>query len=129
MHHKNDFQLDVNDARQMYCTLRENGNNNTYLMEVDNQDKAHFDILDTESPQEKSRKIAGLQAIYQKQGLPHDASKLQQNIRPEDFQPAVQDVKKKIEKSSWKKRWIRNAIDIASIAGIAGWLYSKYRKK
>ena len=137
MHHINDPQLSINDARNLYCALRESGNNNTYLFECNNNnvsdmEKMHFDILNTDTREEQAKKIGAIQLIYQKHGLPFnkklltDAQEIQNNIDPKQFQPSVQEVKNKINQSTWKTRYAQNTIDILTFAAISAYVAYKY---
>ena len=92
MHSVNDFQLSVNDARTLYCKLRENKNKNVYLFEVENTE-AHIDVIWTEPREERLRKIAALQAIYKKHGLPYVEIKQERAFTIEEFQPSIEEVK------------------------------------
>lgn len=152
MHHVNDPHHSINDTRELYCTLRENNNNNVYLFEIDNQnnsDLRYHDILNSEMPMEKNRKIRALQFIYRRHGAPHD--KESANIYPKyheekekehegnketdplaEFQPDIQEIRQRIYNSTWKTYYLRNTIDFCTatlfIGGFALWYYKKYVK-
>jgi len=103
MHHENDPQLSIDDARKLYCTLREQGNKNVYFIEVNNQTKAHLDILNTITNREdKIRKIAGIQAFFKKYNMPYSTgSSFVNNEDSEaaltEMQPSPTAVRKKIK--------------------------------
>lgn len=131
MHNKGDKQLSINDARELYCTLRESGNDNAYLIETDNG-AAHFDILSPWYRQdgypERQEKIAALQAIYKKHGLPRvqDESEPTAELLQETYQPSVQTVKDRIKATNGYKNVIRNVIDVAAGALALGAVWWKY---
>ncbi len=126
MHHENDFQLPVNDAREFYCTLRESGNDNAYLFEVNNKQRTHFEVLETEELSLKKKKIAAMQAIYKKHNLPHNEELIKHNSAAEnvglikEFQPNVQDIRKKITDSSKAENKGRNIIDCTTTGALLG---------
>ena len=123
MHHVNDPQISINDARKLYCTLSESGNKNTYLLECNNKQKRHSNILNTENPEEKTKKVGAIQAIYKNHGFPHNEQLLQKatdltTIDINEFKPSVEEVKKKIHESSYKARYLRNTIDAIAVSAI-----------
>jgi hypothetical protein len=127
MHAPNDRQISINDSRKLYCNLRENGNQNAYLMEIDTNLPAHLDVLDYD--REKGKKIAALQAIYKKHKLPYNSQIDTRNINIKAFQPTLQEVRQKIESRERIPRYLRNTIDILSAGLALGYLYSKFAKK
>jgi len=132
MHHANDPQLSINDARKLYCTLREAGNHNAYLFECNNKTMAHLNILDTDTDEEKSKKIDAIQAIYKRHGLPYnkkllrDSQEVHSIIDPEEFQPSVDLVKNRINQSTWKARCLRNTIDLVTFGSIGLYIAHRY---
>jgi hypothetical protein len=128
MHHEHDFQLSINDAREFYCTLRESGNNNVYLMEVNNNRSAHHNILETETPMEKMRKIGVIQAIYQKYNLPYMQDAIQSDMQSciKELQPDVHEVRKRIFESLYNKSFFQNTIDTTSTISLS---YLAYKSK
>ncbi|MGC2310952.1 MAG: hypothetical protein WA432_04995 [Candidatus Babeliaceae bacterium] len=98
MHNVDDIQLSINDARQLYCILRKNHNENVYLFET-NADKAHINILNYDNEEEKIRKIAAIQTIYKKHGLPHHEMG---EVNLQQFQPSIEDIQQKIDESTGK---------------------------
>jgi hypothetical protein len=146
MHNQGDPQLSINDAREYYCTLREQGNDNAYLIETNNG-AAHFDILQGPlhdpfehshrrgaNDEEIATKKASLQEIYKKHGLP-SACDTSSGSTPVDHaliapcQPAVQEVRQRISATNGYKNVLRNAIDIMSGALILGGIWWKYFAK
>jgi hypothetical protein len=127
MHAPNDPELSINDSRKLYCKLRENGNQNAYLFEIDTDKEVHVDLFDHD--RQKDRKIAALQVIYKKHNLPHNSEMVIPNEVPKEFQPSVQEVRRRIKNHDWKKRYVRNVIDIVSAGLALGYLYSKFAKK
>lgn len=123
MHHVNDPQISINDARELYCTLCESGNKCTYLFECNNEQKIHSNILNSESPAEKIKKVGAIQAIYKHHGFEHNEQLLQQAIalttlNINEFKPSIEEVKKKINASSWKTRYLRNTIDAITLSAL-----------
>lgn len=90
MHHIDDFQLSIDDARKLYCIVRKNNRDNVYLFEVDNA-MAHINILGVDSYEGRTKKIAALQAIYKKHGLPY--AHYNEPIDLKEFQPSIEEVK------------------------------------
>lgn len=127
MHAPNDPETSINDSRRLYCKLRENGNQNAYLFEIDTEKEVHVDLFDHD--RQKDRKIAALQAIYKKHNLPHNSGMVIPNVVPQEVQPPVEEVRQRIKNHDWKKRYVRNAIDILSAGLELGYLYSRYTKK
>jgi hypothetical protein len=91
MHHVGDPQLSVQDARDLYQILRKQSDR-VYLFEVNNDMRAHINILNTESTDERLKKIAALQAIYKKYQLPF--TQMDHPVNLEEFQPSIKAVKK-----------------------------------
>lgn len=115
-----------------------------YLIETNDGSPIHFDLLGNVFNREKNINIiAELQAIYQKEGLPFttqtrkytlsnefiNISNLTQMANITQYQPSIQDVQKKINSSSRRSFWARNAIDTAATLGIAAAIYYKFFKK
>jgi hypothetical protein len=124
LHHVKDFQLSINDARELYCKLRENGNNNAYLMEVNHGVPMHTEILQGfRFPQQRQ---AAIHAFYKKYNLPYSQEFDTNNVDLSPLQPDVAEVKQKIYESTWKKRYIRNTIDTIATVGIVAYLYKKF---
>jgi hypothetical protein len=130
MHHHKDPQLSINDARQLYCVLKKNGNDKTYLLEINNNFRSHFDILDSyyDQPHLKQIKLNAIQAIYKKQNLPHTSFEDIDQFDLTPYTPSIQEVERRIYDSTWKSRYLRNAIDITSGSLILGYLGYKYLK-
>jgi len=139
MHDQNDPQLSVNDARQAYINAKKAGHQRAYLMETNCGEPRHFDLLGGNWGIEKDvKKIAALQAIYKKEGLPFatttvksrsETVDLTQMINETDlteYQPSVKDVQRRINRSTRLSFWTRNVIDTLAFAGIAGGIYYKY---
>lgn len=97
MHHVNDPQLSVNDARELYCILRKQGNEHVYFFEVNNSDIAHINTFDTYVKAKRNKRIAALQAIYKKYKLPYN-DKIEgiDKVKLEKFQPSVTTIEEKI---------------------------------
>lgn len=146
IHDQNDPQLSVNDARQAYINARKAGHQKVYLMETNCGQPRHFDLFGGKNRVAKDmQKIAALQAIYKKEGLPFTTSTQNNNqnathgatdLTPmmhktniTDYQPSVEEVQKRIDKSTRCSFWARNAIDTLACAGIASHVYYKYLKK
>ena len=110
MHAKRDPQLPINDARKLYLELREQGNNNTYLIEVPAY--THFNVLGCDTPKRNQIRIKAIQAIYKKHGLPYNKDILNNN-NPDlsQFQPSTNEVQKRINDIEWKKRIFTYASD------------------
>ncbi|MFA6066634.1 MAG: hypothetical protein WC707_05640 [Candidatus Babeliaceae bacterium] len=125
MHNHADPQLSINDAREVYCSLRENGHKGAYLFEIECTEPAHVSILHYDKNIEKS--ILSLQAIYRKHKLPYREIEGIDKIELEGFKPSAQEVRKKIYDSTWKKRWIRNTIDITATGMLVGYLAYRYK--
>lgn len=141
MHNQGDTELSINDAREYYCALREQGNNNAYLMEIDNG-KAHCEVLSEyyreDGYPERHDKIRDLQAIYKKHGLPskpqgNSYEPIDDHNSPfhftQEYQPSVQEVRRRISKTTGYKNILRNTIDIMSGALILGGIWWKYFSK
>lgn len=136
MHNKGDKQLSINDAREYYCTLREQGNNNAYLMETDNGN-AHFDVLSSyyrvDNYPERIAKIQALQAIYRQHNLPASsetsAGDEKNPALAQQYQPTVQEVRQRISSTNGYKNILRNTIDILSGALILGSIWWKWIAK
>lgn len=113
MHGTKDPICPINGARQLYSTLRKDGNNNVFLME--NDSSTHVDILE-EDPQ-KEEKIKALQAIYKRCSLPYNQNLDSQKPGTSsafNFQPSTDEVKKRIQKTRGWSRFARNGIDLAT---------------
>ena len=139
LHNKKDPETPINDAREYYCTLREQGNNNAYLMEVDNG-AAHFDVLSQDYRRDgfpgRNTKIEALQAIYRQHDLPtapsSEATSGGTPKNPElalQYQPSVQEVRHRISQTNGYKNFFRNSIDLVSSALILGGIWWKYFSK
>ncbi|MFA6066633.1 MAG: hypothetical protein WC707_05635 [Candidatus Babeliaceae bacterium] len=120
MHNHADPQLSINDAREVYCSLVENGHNSAYLLEVDSQHQAHLDILDYDI--ERFKKIAAIQAIYRKHNLPYSKKINITGIDLAKFQPSAKNIREKINNSTGTNRLIRNTIDITATGMLVGYL-------
>lgn len=118
MHNKNDFQLSINDARKVYCSLRENNNNNAYLIELDNGDK-HLNILSGSS--NKDLILAAIQTIFKKYKLPNSCTT---EIALDEFQPSIAHVRQRIKHDSQRTNIIHNTIDLFSAALVASYINS-----
>lgn len=136
MHNKGDTETTINDARKYYCTLRESGHNNAYLVETDNGE-AHFNILANCHQEygypERGAKIAALQAIYKEHNLPIAADTSSGTPRnpalAKSYQPSVQEVRQRISTTNGYKNIARNTIDIVSAALALGAIWWKYFAK
>lgn len=125
MHNRNDPQLSINDARKLYCVLRKNDNDNVYLMEIEGSKWVHLDILNGENKIEKNKKIAVIQTIYKKHGLPY---KQMDAVDLKPFQPDNRYVQEKIYQELLSlKTVMRNGIDLFSVGLFIVYL-SKYPK-
>jgi hypothetical protein len=135
MHAPNDPQLSINDARKLYCTLKQNGNKNVYLFEIDTPKEEHTDLLSKIKDKDKKDTIMRtVQAIYKKHKLPNNFMPPHEVINPNpvnfrELQPSVQEVRQRIKNQDWKKRYVRNTVDILSAGLALGYLYSKFAKK
>lgn len=96
MHNATDPQLSVNDARKLYCTLRESGHKEVYYLEIQSEQRAHINVLDFDP--DKVRKIAALQKIYKKNNLPY--KEYQQDVNLAEFQPEIVHMQRTIA-NSW----------------------------
>lgn len=118
IHDQYDFQLSVDDARQAYINARKAGHNRVYLMETRGEPR-HFDLFgdsyDGDDRKKDFQKIAALQAIYKKEGLPHitttatnnlvngerdntfDLTPMIEKANPADYQPSIGEVQTRIK--------------------------------
>ena len=67
---RNDPETSPDDARQAYINARKAKHNRVYLMETGDGQQRHIDLLGCWGRAKQFEKIAALQAIYQKEGLP-----------------------------------------------------------
>lgn len=92
IHNSRDKQLPINDARALYCVLREK-NDNVYLFETNLAYPMNNGLLKYDRA--AHRKIAAIQAIYKKYGLPYNQDiELPQAIT--EFQPPINTVRLRI---------------------------------
>lgn len=120
MHDQKDPELSINDARQLYNNLKQQGND-VYLLETNKG--SHFSVLYKEKNHQK-----GIQAIYKKHGLPYQEDLLKEDevIDLTEYQPAVKAVEARI-KATDKDEWFwHNIIDRVSFVGLA--TYALYKK-
>lgn len=124
MHNQEDFQLDVNDARKVYCAMRDAGHEDVYLMEVAGNDIRHLDVLNADP--EKRKKIAALQQIYKDHKLPHKAALLNNDVDVSDYQPSSKVVRRVIKMSQCRKLWTQRVVDVLTVGVVAFYLGKKY---
>lgn len=75
------------------------------------------------TPTHMSNALDNLQAIKISQVDLHEQI---EQIKLQDYQPSIKDVQARINTSTRFGRWTRNAIDAATVGGIAGLIYYKY---
>lgn len=134
IHGKRDGVCPINGARACYCAIKEQGNKNVYLMEVDNN--KHYEVLESHlcaddvTNAETKRKKADLQTIYERLNLPTDSS-----LKHDDdgtptaayiqatYQPSIEQVRQRSKVTDRCTRVTRNIIDTCSIL-VALYLWS-----
>ncbi len=116
VHATQDPQLPVNDARKLYCKLKEQGNENVYLIEKNTY--THFPL--TSSPRSSTvpdeHITQAINCIYQKHNLPYNdkkACEISDRVLKR-YQPTVKDVQYKIHFDSWQRRIFSNLIDLVT---------------
>lgn len=95
MHCKNDFQLSINDARKLYCVLRNQGNE-AYLFETNSGRPQHLELFAYD--RQRDQKIRALQAIYKKHNLPYENIE-GAAVNISYFQPSIEEVEARIAQS------------------------------
>lgn len=96
MHNKTD-PISINGPRELYCTLKKNGNQNVYLFEIESEYPLNSSILSYDN--NAHYKARALQLIYKKHGLPFDNAFLQGyqgSIDITQFQPSPEEVRRRI---------------------------------
>lgn len=127
MHNENDPLISINDTRKAYCVLKENGNN-VYLFESNVKNKNpmdnHVEFLSHETETQRLRKEFVIKHIIINNSVKDLGTGYVQS-----YQPAIDIVKKEINQSSWKSRYLRNTIDIAAAWAIGTYIAYKYMYK
>ncbi len=125
MHAKEDPVSPINGALKLYVQLKKNGNP-TYLFLTDT--KEHLNILDHDT--EKKQKLAALQSIYKNHQIPCCTKDLLENkIKTPDlaeYQPTIETIEKRIHKSTFYPKILRNTVDISAILAIFLGCYISY---
>ncbi|MEX0940570.1 MAG: hypothetical protein WDZ41_04385 [Candidatus Babeliales bacterium] len=126
MHAITDPQLSINDARELYCTLREKGNDNIYLFEINTDQPVHSDILRFETNMNRHQQnYSALQHIFEKYNLPYNKKiKNELRVNLKNYQPNTQEVKNKIKKNTEVGNFIKKSINTFTGLAAASYLYS-----
>lgn len=140
LHSAHDHLTPLYGALQLYCRLREHGNP-VYLFEthtaIPESANRHRHLNSLLLDQEKERKIAAIQAVYKKYGLPYEASILddfvQKNMLSEQelcasYQPCIVSIKERIDKAVTLRGYLRNCIDYGTTLTILCLIYLGYKK-
>ncbi len=100
----------MKNALELYLEFCKQGNNNTYLIEV--QGHANFNILDHSGPDT----IKTIQAIYRKHTLPYNKDVLPDEEQPDlsQFQPSSNVVRERIKRTGRWGRIFKNCIDFTT---------------
>jgi len=126
LHDRNDPQCPLNDARDLYCTLRECGNNKAYLIETAGPVAAHVNVLDNDIL--RVTHISAIHQIFKENGLPYNPDELillrDLMAFKADFQPDPKDIRRQIARETWTKRYLRNTVDVLSASAL---VYGAYR--
>jgi len=122
LHDEYDFQLSVNDARRAYNQARRAGHNKVYLIET--QKGRHLNLTGGWERDPCNQKDDGLiEEVKVVNTRIKNGSK--ENCK---YQPSVEEVQTRIDRSTRCQFWTRNAIDALAFTAGAAWVYSKYLK-
>lgn len=114
MHNVNDPEVSINSSRRLYCELRRNNHQKTYLIELEAEEN-HIGLLYHINYSDLTNVLSVVQKIYEQNNLPPAPARkiIDLNIGLELYQPSIEEVEKRIGTDPESKRFrIQKTIDL-----------------